>query len=513
MKKRLLPSVCAVSVSVFICLIILSGLADYGITWDEPTYIQAGKKYVEWIIRPSFDTIDEYWVENHEHPPLTKVLGGLTNYIFNEKLNLFPSAISYRISIVLFVFFLNFCLFLFIYEIHGYKLALIVTLIFSFLPRVFFHSHIGALDYPVTAMWFLVIYTYWKGQKDQRWIMISSVTLGLALLTKLNAFFLYAPILLHWSLTHRKEISGIIFKGDKAGQIEYHKILLKLIPMIIVPPIIFLLFWPWLWKDTINRLMEYGFFHINHLRVPVYYLGNTYYKAPWEYPFLLTLITIPLFFLILFFIGIAKSDFRSHGKTKFIILFNTLFPLFIISISRTKYDGIRLFLPAFPFIAIISGFGLNYIFSFFKKRRFNKISILAYTLLFLLTIYFSIIKYHPYQSSYFNILVGGIDGAREIGFEPEYWGSSYKDVLPWLEDNQEKIYWIYMNSDPFYHYQMDGRLNPNIRFGGRDTSDYVILLSRFGMFNEDAWKYYNNREPVFSVRIFNTRLVSIYKLD
>lgn len=502
-----------ISVSLFICAIVFFTIKDYGVTWDEPAYIQAGKKYVEWIMNPSLKTIDEYWAKNREHPPLAKILGGFTGYIFHDRLGWFDSTLSYRISILLFIFLLNFSLFKFVSELYGDCLALIVTVTFSFMPRVFFHSHIGALDYPVTAMWFLVVYTYWKGQKDKKWIIISSVILGFALLTKLNAFFLYVPILFQWILNYKKEIAGLILKRYMGNRMDYRKGMFELISMLVFPPIIFISFWPWLWQDTFNRVIEYGFFHINHLRVPVYYLGNTYFKAPWEYPILLTIITIPIIFLFLFLLGIIRNNFKSHRDFTLIILFNALFPLFIISASKTKYDGIRLFLPAFPFIAIIAGIGTNYLFGISKTLKFQKAVIFIYTLLFLLTIYFSIIRYHPYQISYFNALVGGVDGACQLGFEPEYWGSPYREMLPWLEENQGKIYWIYVNPDPFYHYQMDGMLSQNVIFSGRDDADYVILLSRFGMFNEEAWRFYRDIEPVFSVRVSNTKLASIYKLD
>jgi 4-amino-4-deoxy-L-arabinose transferase-like glycosyltransferase len=506
----------ALSLSLIICIITLVSSQDYGITWDEPTYIEAGKSYIEWLKRPSLKTIDEYWKENHEHPPLTKILGGLSNYLFHEKLRLFSNTLSYRISVLLFVFLLNYALFKFVSELYGNRIALVVTLTFSFLPRIFFHSHIGAMDYPVTAMWFLVIYTYWKGVKNQRWIIYSSILLGFSLLTKLNAIFLYAPLSLYWILVHKKEIVTVILKREKANWSDIRDIGLKMVPMIIIPPIIFVSFWPWLWKDTMSRVLEYFTFHINHLKIPVYYFGNVYFKAPWEYPFVLTFITVPIIVLIPFLIGMIKIYTTHPRNTNILIVFNALIPLFIVSISQTKYDGIRLFLPAFPFICMVSGVGLHHISNLLQKLRLKKIAYFAYAFSFLFTIYISIVTYYPYHASYFNEIIGGIDGALEKGFEPEYWGSAYKGLIPWLEENPESVYWIYINHtkpDPLYHYQTEGLLNPNIKFGGKHNSDYLILLSRFGMYDKDGWIHYKNKEPVFSVRISHTNLVGIYRLD
>jgi 4-amino-4-deoxy-L-arabinose transferase-like glycosyltransferase len=503
----------ALSLSLIICIITLASLHDYGVTWDEPAYIEAGKSYITWMKRPSIKTIDTYWNENHEHPPLTKILGGLTNYLLHEKLKLFNSTFSYRISVLLFILLLNFTLFMFVSELYGNRIAFIVTLNFSFLPRIFFHSHIGAMDYPITAMWFVVIYTYWKGVENQKWIIYSSILLGFALLTKLNALILYAPITLYWVLTHKREIVTIILKRERANWRVIRDMVLKMVPMIMVPPIILISFWPWLWKDTVSRVLEYFTFHIHHLKIPVYYFGNVYFEVPWEYPFILTLVTIPVIVLIPFFVGMIKIDTMPHRKTNILIAFNAFAPLIIVSLSQAKYDGIRLFLPAFPFICMVSGVGLHHIFGLFKSLRLGKMAYVAYALLFLFTIYISVVKYYPYHASYFNEIIGGVDGALEKGFEPEYWGSAYKGLLPWLEENPESVYWIYTNPDPLYHYQMEGLLNPNIIFGGKYDSDYLILLSRFGMYGKDGWDHYKNKEPVFSVRISHTNLVSIYRLD
>jgi hypothetical protein len=369
------------------------------------------------------------------------------------------------------------------------------------------------MDYPVTAMWFFVIYTYWKGVKNQRWIIYSSILLGFSLLTKLNAIFLYAPISLYWVLVHKKEIVTVILQRERANWNNIRDIGFKMVPMIIIPPIIFVSFWPWLWKDTVSRVLEYFTFHINHLKIPVYYFGNVYFEVPWEYPFVLTLITVPIIVMIPFIIGMIKIYTTPHRNTNILIVFNAFIPLFIVSISQAKYDGIRLFLPAFPFICMVSGVGLHHISNLLKKLRFGKIAYFAYAFSFLFTIYISIVTYYPYHASYFNEIIGGIDGALEKGFEPEYWGSAYKGLLPWLEKNPGSVYWIYTNPDPLYHYQIEGLLNPNIKFGGKHDSDYLILLSRFGMYGKDGWIHYNSNEPVFSVRISHTNLVGIYRLD
>jgi len=176
-------------------------------------------------------------------------------------------------------------------------------------------------------------------------------------------------------------------------------------------------------------------------------------------------------------------------------------------------------LPAFPFICLIAGMGIQQIFLWAKKLGWGKIFYLLYASLFVWTVYSSIIKIHPYQSSYFNELIGGIDGAAQRGFEPEYWGNAYIGALEWLNKHPENKYWIYMaDLEPkilwgWELYKKDGWLDKSIQFGDKNNSDYLILLIRPGFFSEEMWEYYKYRKPVFSVKLSQTNLVNIYKIS
>jgi len=505
----------ALIISACFCGIVFLSLDDYGITLDEGVYFHVGNSYFQWWQNPSLARIDTYWKINSEHPPLPKLLGGITTYLFHERLNLLNTISSFRLATLIFVFFSTYFLFLFVQELTDFKIALVATASFFFLPRVFFHSHLGVMDYPVTCLWLMVIYTYWKGVRDRKWIIFSSILLGFALLTKVNAFFIYIPLLFYWLLFHSGELKSLVQKKSKVGLNLFSKI----IPLLIIPPIIFIAFWPWLWKDTFRRVTDYLSFHMHHAVVYVYYLGDQQPIAPWHYPWVLTFITVPLLILALFFIGWISIIFH-RSRTNIFLLFNALFPLVLLSFpSVPKYDGVRLFLPAFPFVCIIAGMGLQQIFLLAKKIKLEKMFYFAFICLFGLTLYSAIFKVHPYQSSYFNEIIGGVDGASKRGFEPEYWGNAYIGALRWMNEHSEKTFWIYMaDIEPkilwgLELYKKDGLLKKSVKFGNKNNSDYLILLIRQGFFNEEMWRYYKYGEPVFSVKLSQTNLVNIYKLS
>jgi len=508
----------ALIISVCFCGIIFFTLSDYGITWDEGVYFHVGISYFNWLKNPSLKNIDAYWAINKEHPPLPKLLGGITNFLFHEKLKILNSISSFRLSILPFVFLSTYFLFLFAYELLDYRIAFITTALFFFLPRIFFHSHLGGMDYPITSLWLVVIYSYWKAMKDPKWIIVSSMLLGFALLAKINSFLIYIPLLFYWVLTHHGQLKCIMRGKSWLKCRESTQIFHKIFPLFIIPPIIFIAFWPWLWKDTFQRVTEYLSFHMHHAIVYVYYLGTQYPIAPWHYPWVLTFLTVPLIILAPFFIGLVSIIFRPN-KTNIFLLLNAFLPLIMISFpSVPKYDGVRLFLPAFPFICMIAGMGLNQIFLLSKKIKMEKLFYLGFMVMFLLTIYSSIFKIHPYQSSYFNEVIGGVDGAAKKGFELEYWGNAYIGALKWLNAQPGKTFWVYMaDLEPtamraFQLYKENGLLKKSIKFGNKDNSDYLILLIRQGFFNEEMWEYYKYKKPVFSVKLSQTNLVNIYKL-
>jgi hypothetical protein len=304
------------------------------------------------------------------------------------------------------------------------------------------------------------------------------------------------------------------FSGPNIISPDFRKILL----LFGIPPIIFLAGWPWLWPQPVYRILDFFFFHFHHPPIYTYYLGVQTKLPPWHYPFILTLATVPLITLVPFFIGLIWILIRP-GRIHGWVLFNALFPLAVTAFPSTpKYDGVRLFLPAFPFICLIAGMGIWKITQLAKRVQLEKGFYFLFTFLFALTVYFSIVKIHPYQSSYYNELVGGIKGAQKMGLETECWGNAYIGALPWMNDHRDQTFWIYMaDIEPrilwgFDFYKQAGLLEKSVKFGSRQDSDYLVLLDRQGFFNEEMWRTYRTQKPVFSVHLSGVDLVSIYPI-
>ena len=497
----------ALLLSLCFCGVVFFSLNDYGATWDEGVYFRAADSYWQWLQHPSWETIDDAWKLNAEHPPFVKILGGGGRYLFHEKWRILGLRDSHRVILLIFVFLANYFLFRLGAELFDRRIACIATVLFFFLPRIFFHAHLLAMDYPAMAVWVAALYAFWRSIKNPGWLWAVSFLLGLGLLIKINGFMIYIPILLSWFFLDRETPPGPSIISP-----EFRKILL----LFGVPSIVFVAGWPWLWPQPVYRILDFLSFHYHHSPIYTYYLGGQTLLPPWHYPFVLILATVPLITLIPFSIGLVWAlvrPSRIHGW----ILFNALFPLAVIALPSTpKYDGVRLFLPAFPFICLLAGMGVWTIGELAKRVRLEKYFYSLFACLLALTVYFSIVKIHPYQSSYYNEIVGGTGGAQKMGLETESWGNAYLGVLPWMNDHADKTFWIYMaDIEPrilwgFDLYKQDGLLKPSVKFGSRQNSDYLVLLIRQGFFNEEMWKVYRTQKPVFSVRLSGVDLVSIY---
>jgi hypothetical protein len=92
------------------------------------------------------------------------------------------------------------------------------------------------------------------------------------------------------------------------------------------------------------------------------------------------------------------------------------------------HDGVRLFLPAFFFLAAMAGWGTIWLADGVARwpggRRVLRPAV---ALLVLAPAAWQLVKVHPFELSYYNELVGGPAGAWRRGFELAYWYDAFND--------------------------------------------------------------------------------------
>jgi hypothetical protein len=304
--------------------------------------------------------------------------------------------------------------------------------------------------------------------------------------------------------------------------------------LFFISPLVFVLCWPWLWRDTFLRIFGYLNFYTSHKFTSVYYFGKFYnlVVAPWHYPLVYTIAVIPIVTLIMIiggmiprFINWRHKETRQADALPMLFLWMGLFPILFQSLPGTpRYDGIRLFLSAFPFLAVLGGLGFAALLDKLKQHPViqRKLSpgLLSSGLLVILLApsVYHLYDTHPYELSYYNVLIGGINGAKQAGMESTYWGESLSpktlDVLNNKLPPNAKIR-FYSFSDEVVKWYLDhGYLRKDIQVLNNDDTipDYAALLCRQGFFGRREWMLYQQNTPIYSVKLHDVPLVNVYQV-
>lgn len=494
-------------IAAIVSCVVMFVSSDFGITWDEPMHFHNGDSYLAWVKHPVWERKDLVFAvnaHNDVHPPLRKFLAGLTHDIYTNILRVLDNTRGYRISAIPFVFFLIALLTYISIGWFGYWIGILVPLVFSCIPSVLFLSVLVTMDYAVCALWFCAIMTFVKGVRGGKWLYISAILCGLTLLTKFHGFLLFVPVLFWWFIVYRRQLKKNFFTPC-----------ILLFNYICVAFCVVFLFWPWLWTDTINKIQMFFSVQLAHGSVPVWFFNKIYDHAPWYYAPVWFLVVTPVFVLIFFFLGSILS-LRSKNLLFIFILFNAFYPIVFFSLPGVyRYDGVRLFLAAYPFIALLMGMGIWRVSTCKKHPIARYMVLIGITCWWIGTLYDSVVRIHPFESSYFNEVIGGINGANSMGLEVEYWGNAYLATLPYLNNHKGTMFCVYPTTLPFYYYQAMGQIEGGVIFESQgDSCEYMVVLMRKGFFSKYSGleTIIAKHTPVYSVQLDGVDLVGIYTM-
>jgi dolichyl-phosphate-mannose-protein mannosyltransferase len=474
--------------------IVFTDCGNFGLSWDEAYYFDPSVDAARWIFPPyltktdslSQHGIEKAWAEIRELPSVVKIAVGSSVLLFGGYMDCLraarlPSAAAFALSLVL--------IYLIIFQAHGRIPGVFSLLFYAFIPRIFGHAHIAAAETITVFITLLVLYCFLKGLDKPLFSILTGIAFGLALNTKINCAFL-PFILLPWAhIFHRKKYVNNFFS------------------MVFLAPVIMVITWPWLWHDTPKRLLEYFYFFVSHQYTALFYIGRKYNYgstlAPWHYPAVMIFYTLPLFHLLFALTGIISAfRFIKKRPDTTLYLWAFVFTMLVASMpSSPKYDGVRLFLPAFAFLALLAGAAFAWIIEIFPKGRpvrgmFYVKDTVAFAGIFLICVsgLYSNIRTYPASLSYFNIFAGGIRGAEKKGMECTYWGEAVNnDVLQVLNElpRGARVKTLALHEKVFDLYQRWGSLRKDLKFNkGKAPYDYHLLLIRKGFFSRPELTLY-----------------------
>ncbi len=452
-------------VGILVFILLLVTVKDIGLTWDEPAYIASSNSYMSWfreaVQNPtrafSPSGITTYWSINHEHPPVDKIWTGLWWSITR---GITDDLSAHRIGNMLLASIMVALLYHCVSGSYGQAAGFAAAAALLTMPRFFFHAHLSALDVPAAFAVFVVTWLFWQ-LRDRRgwgWGILLGLVWGMALATKVNAVFIPFTLGLWW----------LIFRRD-------WQLVIRLLLMGVTAIPVFLLAWPWLYANTLPRLVEYlGFITVNHWKIGQFYLGEFHMPPPWHFGFVMLWAVIPLGLTALYFTGFISS-LKKKGEQglPWLLLFSALTPVLAIAISKSLvYDNDRMYMAAYPFFAALAGIGFGWLFSKvadFALQRDRKwvhwVGGAALVLLFFAPQLNTMVRLYPHYLSYYSEGVGGVAGAKKLGLETTYWCETYALALPIVNEEAQpgdRVWADPWSHDVLIYYQTQGALRDDL---------------------------------------------------
>ncbi len=452
-------------------------------------------------------------------------------------LQLLTESDAYRLPGALMGALLVLMLYLLAVELGSALIGALSVLFFVFIPRAFYHSHLTCFDIPITALDLACVLAFLKSLRSTKWAVATGVLWGLALLTKLNAFFIPVTLFLWYLVVSVRDIRRV---GRFQWTLPDFPKAFLLMPAIGLPMLF--AFWPWVWYDTISAFGKYLAFHMHHEHYFVYYFGRAYQAPPFpvDYPFTMTALTMPLVLLFLSLAGLAMllwprptSDVEG-SRRRWYVLVNMLFPILLIAHPATPiFGGVKHWMLAFPFMCILASNALLLVLRWAAQgiallplpplgrlAGIRPVRVLAALLLLaLLTAPAArdTLQFVSHGTSYFNELIGGPRGAARARLQRQYWSYASRGALSFLNrtlpanttlDFQDAT----LGTCTMYHHE--GWLRHDLVCAARRHAPDVLLFDVDERFSEEEMRYWSQMDtlgPVSEVQVQGVPVLRVYR--
>lgn len=539
----------AIGVMVLYAVVLFALLPDTGLTDDDDFYLPAGQSYAAWLVDAatfsseawSSKGIDAAFGPNHEHPPVAKYALGLCGLVFGPWLGPVDGP---RVATVLWSI-LTALLMLVLARSHlgpgrGEVAGGLAVLFLLSLPRFAFHSRVGTLDVPVAAVYLLAgSFALW-GERSAKAAFWAGPLFGLAAATKLNGPFLFAPMLVFWGLTRRPR------RGDeRRSGLSLPPLPVTVLSMALLGPLVFWGLWPWLWSDTLDRVQAYVAFHLNHYPIYLLYFGRIYDAGPfppWHAPFVLALWTTPVAVVAAGLYGsleagvsglrrILRRDERDdpdrpEGDFALFLLLNAAATIGVVAfLAGSKYGGVKLFLPFFPFFCLLAGYGvvrlaerLPSIEMLSDRSRLVHGAVGGVAAAGLVAAAALQARFGQDGLSAYAGLAGGLRGATAAGMERQYYDVLSRAQLDWLNEHappKARVHFVPNHKEyarTFRWAHREESLRGDVRASARPSSAQLIVLTherRFPGYPSELAKL-RDVDPLFTYELDGVPLWTVY---
>ena len=440
----------AVATAGFFLSLVLLGLlvhADYGVGWDEQHNATYGAITLDHILGGNesahhYKNPTDFW-----HPvsgQFARTHGAIYEVLLVAITGLEDTAerieirhlCVYLTLVLSALFFHLFCRRLF----GSWKMGLLGVTLLMLHPRIFAHGFHNSMDIGFLAAFTACMYTLLRTL--ERTSVVNGCLHGAAcaVLVDIRIAGLIMP-----AITGAFVLLEVIAAPSWRDRLR--SIVLPGVGFVVLFVPLMVLLWPMLWSDPVNNFLQ-AFAVSSHDPWSWWelYLGQKVDASdvPWHFTPVWMLVTTPPLQTALALIGLAglaasvrpSRAFYLQHRGPLLALCCLGLPLAAVAVmGTTLFNGWRHMYFVYPGFLVLALFGLALVVRLIRvrlhapgRRRASMALLVAAVVAGIAPTVWFMVRSHPHQIAYFNVLTGGVSGARDR-FQTGYWGPEYREGL------------------------------------------------------------------------------------
>jgi cobalamin synthase len=404
-----------------------------------------------------------------------------------------------------------------------WKIGLLGSLFLILSPRIFVNSFYNPKDIPFLSAYVIAVFTMLLFIEKKNFLtavlhglatgmVVNIRTPGLAIIPITFLFYLFDLVLAREPLNLKNLKASKYFRGVILG-ISYLAIAAGLI----------ILTFPLLYTDpfgnfikTFDLMKDYPW-----VGYQLYMGKNIQNHIPWHYSIVWFAISSPIFYLILFIIGIttliyktARARIRAHFQAMrdfYVVGTCGILPIIVVIVMKSNlYTDNRQMYFCYPMLLLISLYGFKFLLEKIKEKTIHwQIWVGAVLVLGLAYPVYFMIHDHPHQYLYFNFLAGTKLSDIKYRYTLDGWGLSVKEGLEFIvkTDADQKIRVQVYDGSKFSYNILPKSDSDRLYFTNIDP-EYVIRN-----YYSDPFDPYAPGKKVYSVKVGDTSIIDVFKID
>jgi len=443
------------------------------------------------------------WARAHpEHIwSLGPTLSALSREVFFTRLRVLDSVTAQHLFLLPLTMLLLFELYRFASQFWNARAAAIAVSALALAPRVWADAHNNIKDVPLAVFFSCSIFYGYRlfRAPSLSTALAAGVSFGLALAAKANAIFLPLIFAL-WLLTARGSLPLRFLEAARMATI-----------VLFTGVLLFFAASPYLLFNLPDSLIA----QFRYLASISEAGGNSFRILPTVN----ALVTIAGPFLPFFLLGLLvlpRTGERPHRLSILVYLWAFL-PILRASLPRANdFDVVRHWLEVQPAFALIIGAGFDWLLTLLKTSV--AASRIAICVVCAPVIWWNAVN-HPFNLPYYNFLIGGLSGAQERGLaqSTDYWGSSYREGVKWLNAHADPNADVYVGvgqhmlqplAPVWLRPDLHFRLMPEIE---QSKIAYVMYVTRTERYPPLLAEMDGKLKPVFSIDVDGGTILKILR--